>query len=282
VRTSWQPEQVARLINAEDPRAFLARALEERSKSGRKLSYAALARLSGFSSRNYPRDVLMGAKFLTSESAEAVARGLKLNADLRAFFCRLVEKDNLLRVGKVSAEGEKVVRKINVLRSHIQRKITKLPAEGNEVYSVAHASIVFAALGTPQTGANIKSICSRTRLPETKAQEALAALKSLGLIREESGRYHPIVNHVAFENLEKSGGFQKMFVERLKMAARKAEANFESEKELFLESSFTVSYREMPQFKKELRELLSRFVEEREVPEGEAVASLACAFFLPI
>jgi uncharacterized protein (TIGR02147 family) len=282
VRTVWQPEQVKRLIDVDDPRAFLARALEERSKGGRKLGYAALARLSGFSSRNYPRDVLIGAKFLTSGSSEAIARGLKLNADLRAFFCRLVEKDNLRRAGKASTEVEKVARKINVLRSHIQRKITALPLNGNVVYSVANASIVFAAAGTPQTGADLKSICSRTNLPQAKVQEALAALKSFELVKEESGRYYPVVNHVAFENLEKQGGFQKMFVERLKMAARKAEKDFESEKELFLESSFTISQKEMPQFKKELRELLSRFVEEREVPEGEAVASLACAFFLPV
>lgn len=45
--------------------------------------------------------------------------------------------------------------------------------------------------------------------------------------------------------------------------------------------SFTISKELMPKLKVELRELLNRFVEEKEVPEGSTVASLTCALFSP-
>ncbi|MGE3263401.1 MAG: TIGR02147 family protein [Bacteriovoracia bacterium] len=280
MQKSWTTEQIEKFLEARDPRAFLKFIMDEKERDGRKLSFANLARMAGFASRSYPRDVLLGKKHLTAESASSFARALKLNADLAQYFILLVEKDNLLRT-KAGVGQEKAEKQLQTIARRIRRKLVASSINGNEVYSIADSSIVYASLGAPEKGATLEEVAQKCHLKLDKVRLVITKLVEIGLAREDRNRFFALSNHVAFESMKQNGDFQKIYVERLKAAIRKAETQFESNQNLFLESTFSISKESMPQFKAELRELLGRFVEEREVPEGTSVASLACAFFAP-
>ncbi|RYZ78312.1 MAG: hypothetical protein EOP06_29280 [Proteobacteria bacterium] len=138
--------------------------------------------------------------------------------------------------------------------------------------------IIYASLGTIERGSTFGDIALRSGLNEAEIHALLEKLEQLELVRAGDGRYFPILNHLAFDRLKQCGAFQRTYVDRLRAAILRAEKEFNSDHNLFLESTFSISKERMPEFKAELRELMCRFVEEREAPEGNTVASIACAF----
>lgn len=279
MRMPWTPEQLSRILLCKSPQDFLEKVIEEKKLSGKPISFASIARSAGFKSRNYPRDVAKGMKFLTMDSAHAVALGLKLNSDLTRFFVLLVDHDNSKR-REDQIRTLRLEKKILSLRQRLLASIQASRIDGDAVYSMAETPIVFASLGTPEEGANIHEIQKRSGLSLESISANLSHLIKLNLAREEDDRFYAIANHIGFERLRQEGTFQKAYIERMRTAIKKAEKEFESDQSLFLESSFSVSKEKMPEFKRELRDLLVRFVENQEVPQGNSVASLTCSLFL--
>ncbi|RYZ84926.1 MAG: hypothetical protein EOP04_17010, partial [Proteobacteria bacterium] len=100
--------QILTAVEAQTSREFLRIVFDEQKNNGRKLTYASLARLAGFASRSFPRDVIKGIKLLSRDSALAMARALKLNSDLAAYLCYLVERDGLLKTTPNGLELKRV------------------------------------------------------------------------------------------------------------------------------------------------------------------------------
>jgi cyanate lyase len=49
----------------------------------RPISYSELGRLSGIKSRSHPREIVLGKKRVSLETARQISRGLKLPSDLK-------------------------------------------------------------------------------------------------------------------------------------------------------------------------------------------------------
>ena len=61
----------------------------------------------------------------------------------------------------------------------------------------------------------------------------------------------------------------------------KSRKEFETNEALYYSIALSVDAKKMPQFKKELAELLDKYTQEIEDPEGTRIAHLLCGFHLP-
>lgn len=271
--TPIETHDLESLLTEPDYTHFLQRYLAILSKT-KRVSYAHITRKAGFSSRAYIREIVIGKKRLTAKALPPLASALGLSGDLQKYFIYLAaskESDiqNLYRV-KPDALGK--LRKKLLTQNYTRQESQNL---GDRIYALPAVTQVFAALGDSNTGSTLEEIVAKIQMPRNMILETLWGLVGTGLVNlKADGHYVAQTEHVAFTELGKSEIFKKLYLENLLNTRRVAESEFESAQDLFFLSSFSVNSSRLPELKTQLRELLHRFVEESEQPDGDAVVNL--------
>jgi hypothetical protein len=135
-------------------------------------------------------------------------------------------------------------------------------------------------MGTPEAGTALPQIATRASLTEAVCLSVLQQMLEQKVARHEpaTGHYHPRQLRLDLTDSGKDRYFKWHFEQTLAEAAREARAEFNTPDRLFFESVFTVDRTRAPQFKKALRDLLLRFVDQVENPEGDTLGKLLVSF----
>lgn len=269
------------LTEARGYREFLSAFLSYQKKSNPRFSQSAFCRRAGFASRSYPGDVIRGTKDVTLKSLPKLIHAMSLSGDLAHYFTALVELAHpALSVTKT--DKQKIMKRIETLRTRIKRKLPQDKSDSvtPAIFSDQRFGKIFACLGAPHEGAELKTISRKARLPLEECRAVLDELIKIGVARLDSnGKFIPLQTHLIVSDQKGKPDFQTLFMNMLKQAEKKSQSEFNSPSHLFLHSTVSISSQKLPALKQELKEILIRFVDESEEADGSAICHLTCAFF---
>ncbi|MBY0451805.1 MAG: TIGR02147 family protein [Bdellovibrionaceae bacterium] len=269
-----KPVEVDRLLKKENYREFMKAFLQLREEAGKPLSYAGLSRQLGIKSRSYPRDIMMGQKRMTPVLLPKFISVFGLDANLKTYFIDLVEKEEPgCRVsGRSLFEIEKSAERF---KSRVRSESPTIRTE--DVYMTAEMPRVYAALGSVDKGASFIEITKRTAMDEVRLKLILDKMVEVGLVLKKEKRYFALQIHLQMKELKTDQMFKQYFIKVANDVIYEAQKKMNSDDKLFFSSAFSVSAERMPDLKKDLRQLLSQYVEASEKSEGDKVVSLLCA-----
>lgn len=275
-------ETLKYLVSSANYRDFIKRVIESKRRDGRRFGYSDIARYAGFSSRSFPRDVAIGKKKISLQSLHKLSVGLGLTGDLAQYFRILVEIEHpSCRLRPTSLDRQ--LRSLQNLKGRILQKsrIHSLQPlrEGEVAFSVPTLPLIYAALGTTETGASISEIQKRTGLRKNEIATTLTALKESDLVEKQNDRYFAKEGHLSFQGLKQSEIYQKFYLHLIEQASANARARFNSDEHLFFSSSLSIDQSDLPKLKESLRAVLLDYVDRTEKPSGDKVVSIACSFF---
>ena len=261
------------ILDARDYREFILRVLEAGGQG--RPNFAEVARRAGFASRSFPRDVVVGTKRLTLRSLAPFARGLRLNGELRQYFELLVAcTEPQVNQNKLSATT------IDQRLARLKQKILTQtqPHTIEPFYEFSEWLDLYAASGT---GATAETIALRSQVPLERCRLHLPELVRRGLLSEDSatGKFSPCAPNLVFDRLGKDHSFRAHYFASLTEARGRAEREFDSPENLFLNSSFSIAQDRVVEFRQELRSVLLKYVEEFEDGKGDRLAKLTVAFW---
>jgi hypothetical protein len=135
---------------------------------------------------------------------------------------------------------------------------------------------IYAALGTPEEGATLDEISQRTGFLKEQCVDTLSRMIEDGAVRqgEKKNHYFAKESHLLFKKIGSPEGFKTSYLRLLEETKIQAKKDFDSNDQLFMSSVFSVDPELLPEFKKELRQLLIRFVDTAENPNGKKVVRL--------
>lgn len=269
------------LLEASDYRDFLKRSFDCLRDRKRGFTYAGFVRKAGFSSRSFPRDVVLGKKRLTFESATRFANALGLRADLKSYFIFLVARDEPELQLPETGDGE-IQESLKKLRKRLLSKFSEIRAEGTpRIYRHKEWLEIYAALGSKESGATLAQVCSRTHLSRSCCRGVLEEMNQAQLVTydQRTSRYFMRDGHLIFKKLGKDQDFKRWYLQCLEEARTEARQAFQAPESLFFNTVFSISRANLSILKEELRELLLRFVDSAEEPDGDTIARLSLAFY---
>ena len=260
------------LIKSEDYREFLKDSFVQMKAAKKSTSLSTLAKKIGCRSKSYPREVMTGRRALTNDYAPRFADAFGIRGDAKKLFLKYVELER-------APEKERLNFEIHKLRARLLGRIEHDTVKPSDLFLSTVWVDVFAALGSPDSGASLEEICSRTELKKEQVSQVLNAMIPKGLVRRatDSDRYLPIMLHHFFNGAEADTIFQDRFLELLDRTKVKAKVSMKSETELFLCSTISVKSFELPRLKSELREVINKFLQDNECAEGDRISSVLIA-----
>lgn len=276
MQTKLTPEMIHQLSEASNYKEFLSIFIKAKSNESRRYTYADLARSSGFSSRSFIREVIIGKKTLTPSSLQKIVRGLNLSKELTQLFIYLVELEiEECRAAQTSLEAIKG--KLRNLRSRLSQKERTVLKNADSPFSIQGLPQVFAALGTPEQGATINQIMKRTEFDMEKIHVLLENLQLQGLVTKQGMKYFSQFSHPSLQHLGEKSHFLKFIEGNLKQALEHLEHDYSLPHCLLFSSCLTIKLKDQERLKEELRSLLLKYVDESDVPDGEKVITLTCS-----
>jgi uncharacterized protein (TIGR02147 family) len=278
------PEFARVLVRSADYRSFLKVYFAAPTSGGVARTYSKLARKAGFSARSYPRAVVTGQRRLGPKALARFAAALELPTSLRRYFTLLVyleEPDTNfegLPVERISRELTSIRRETE-RKSHDARETYFAPEEQLQIFDIPGGPEILASLGSPEKGATIPEVCRRTGLSEPAVRQGLFLLQRAGLGKriEGTSRYTAIALHLVVKPRAREKFFREFYLRALQELPARAVRDFEREECLFFNSVYLVRESALPRLKKELRELLLRYVDGAEESEGDRLVRLIAA-----
>jgi uncharacterized protein (TIGR02147 family) len=271
------------LFEAEDSKTFLRLAIERIQEKNPRFGYAALVRKAGLASRSFPREVILGKKSLTIDSARKLAPALSLTAELRQLFLLLVDQDKLKKDHKQSNSLSKQIQK---LRNRSRQKLDPKSLGSKNIFYENKSWIeVWSSLPVKNQrpeGTSLEVISKRSHVPIKLCEKILNEFIERSLIARntETKGYHIIQSeHLIIESMGKDLFFKSWFLDSLDVAKKNALIHFDSDKHLFLNSVFLVRPEDLVRLRKELRDLITQYVDQNEDSFGEHLARLSVSFF---
>lgn len=261
------------LVESRSYRQFLAAAMTHLGFGGRRTNYAAFARKAGFSSRSFPRDVIVGKRALTVKSLPKFIRGMQLRGDLKNYFTLLaaLEEPDLNEDRLTKIELETQVRK---LRARVRAKAAGEKTPASSFAKLKYWQEVFASLGSEEAGASLDEIIARTRLPQAKVQEVLEKMVEQNCVSfdEKELRYRPVQLHLNLQGLGTAEFFKLHLQDRLQKINHAVKTDLSSPNRLLFDSVWSIEEKRLPEFKQRLRQLVIDFIDETEKSDGDRIA----------
>lgn len=195
-----------------DYRQFILTVLGQGESGIARGRLAALARRSGLS-RSFITEILKKRKRLTSDSVTRLANGLKLNSNERKFFEALVAievPNSSLRLSKSKSD---LIEEIESHRSKIRQKSksNRFKKKISRNLLSLDLFLVYAALGSIETGASFSEIVRKTKLGRLQVQKVLTLLTNDDWIKFEHERYYASERAIDLEDLGINEGFLHAF-----------------------------------------------------------------------
>lgn len=264
------------LMEISNYRDFMLKLIEERSKI-KRFGYSDIARHGGFATRSFPRDVVVGSKRLTLVSLPKIVRGLGLSGDLADYFKVLVEIEELDCRTKHYDESKLFQIKENLKRRILSRAQIAV-GQTDKAFVMSFIPKVYAGLGGLNEGSDIREIVEKTLLSEAEVFRALECMLANDLAYKKGRKYFAKELHANFQGL-KSEIFKNHFIKTAEASAQMSRKHIGSEDKLFLSSAVSVSKRDLPKLKEELRSVLLRFVDNSENSKGDTVVNLVASLY---
>jgi uncharacterized protein (TIGR02147 family) len=257
------------LLRSENYRDFLSEALISLKASKKNFSLAILARKIGCKSKSYPREVITGRRTLSFDYADGFASAFGLKGETRKLFLKFVELER-------ASEKDRIRSEIENIKTRLQNRIVYKKKTPQDVFDNGSWIDVYAALGTVERGATLTQICNRTKFSEDSTRIILDEMIKKGIVQGDSSKlyFKPVILHHFFEDLKESSFFQDRYLGLLDKIKRKAGASIDSEREHFQCSTISIKSSDMPKLKKELRELMNKFIQESESSEGDQLSHI--------
>lgn len=248
------------------------------------VSYSALGKRSGFSSRAYVREIVLGRRRLTLPSVMKFAAGMGLTATWKDYFLHLCALENPEFIQKRTAE--EVRARLANIANKLSREKKRHQVENKEsedladkVLQIPMFPLVFALIAGRETTIDRVAVQVKSSLETVKRSvEKMQALKLLEYDRE-SGRINGKDTHLSLTHVGKSRLASHFYLVSLDDAKGQVFRSFNSDDKLFHQSYFCVPQDKMQELKKELRELILRFVDENIDFSGDKVARLMVSLY---
>lgn len=276
-------KSLEKLSKATSARDFFAMFFGEESLADRPLSYSEFCRRAGFSSKSFPREILLGRRSITLKSLPKFIKGLKLKGPIKDLFVALVELEQFKAV-----ENSVALDRISALRNQVclrskRKELSGVKSISDQLFAIPEVPKVLAFLGQTDVGVPMPTLLSRTQMTNLEIQSTLSLLEKLDLIvlSENNGEKTVIPKnlHLALSQCGGSEYFRRFFLQTCGKLKGAAELRMKSTDELFLASYLSVKRQKLPEFKNQLRDLALRFAEETETPDGEELMTLCVGFF---
>lgn len=265
------------LFDSTDYRAFLQRYLTIKD-----IKLSDFARAAGCT-RGFPSDVLNGRRRLTAKSYHSFEQAFKLPANYKKYFQLLVAKEEPdifpafdRSTIDVRLENLKKQKPINTNKNH-NTKNTIGDESFHKVLNNPHSFQVYAGAGEPETGALHQEIQQRTRLADNVLDKTIQTLIECQLMSFDNGRYYPKDMHVFFQANNTSEALLKLFTQGARAAEKRLSQITPNSNEMFFASQFCINESQMPHFKKELKDLVLKFIDESMTDDGNRVVKLITA-----
>lgn len=241
------------------------------------------ARLVGCT-RGFPSDILKGRRRLTAKSYYSFEKALKLPLPYKKMFQLLVAKEEPDIFAHI-IDMQTIDIKIESLKQNrISQKNHSTFVQNNEndlafqkILNNPHTMSVVAAAGDPESGATLQQIQQRTRLTDHNLNKTLNDLREYGLLKQVHDRYYPQDLHLFFQTKNTSEMLSKFFHQAMRSAEKRLSQINDQSSEMFFVSEFCIQENQMPQFKKELKGLVLKFIDDSIAAEGTRVAKLLTA-----
>jgi len=257
------------LLRSENYRQFLTEAYAHLKTSKKTFSLSFLANKIGCKLKSYPREVMSGRRTLSFDYAEGFAAAFGVKGEAKKLFLKLVELER-------SEEKSVVKNDILLIKTRLRNRISHKNKSPQDIFSEGSWIDVYAALGSEDKGATFEEISKRTKMYEASLKLTLEAMEKKGLVlaNQRRDQFKPVVRHHFFEDLKKDDFFQNRFLAVLEKIKNKAKISVDSKTELFQCSTISVNSQDLPKLKSELRELLNKFVQDSEAPEGDQLTHI--------
>jgi hypothetical protein len=262
----------------EDPRLFFPELYRNLKLAAPKISYGQLSRLCKIPSRTYVGEIFRGEKFPSKEVLEKICMALGLERDVVDALTLWSKSE----AGPTSTASQRA--NLASRLSHLRSRLIASEEEFAVLYSKLECSALYAALGSPDSGATVTDIGARTGLKEAAVEDGLKFLIERGLARETSAKDGPIryvaeTNHLALIPLMRKEFFAPYYRVNCNRAGELCQRRWTSKTDLFFNSCFSINKSQAEKFKGRLRQLLIEFAESSENPNGDSVFVLNCGFF---
>lgn len=270
-----------KLLEAKNYRDFLAQAITERKARQSSFSYQTLVNRAGLRAKSFPLEVIQGKKRLSLSSARAFSHALNLNKNLEDFFLNLLFLENITERPVRSSE-ENIKLQLDKIKSRLKLKYFKTSnGRTSNFPAPLRFSEVYASMGTHQRGASREDILKRSALKPELVDSTLDWIvkNGFGEFDLEAQRYLPKLPALFFDKLGSDLFFKELFQLRLSEAQKISASDFNDVRRLFLSSVFSVQEQDLPKLTLELKEILNRYIDHSENPNGDRLARLSVALF---
>lgn len=131
------------LLSFDNYRDFLKFFLKPSGEVRKPLSYAEFSRRAGFASRAFPRDVILGARSITSDTLPKFIKGMGLTGEWRDYFSLLVQKD-------LAKANSNELQKIETKLLRLCLRLKQGPIRTTAQKDVCYSNKVFAVPDLPR------------------------------------------------------------------------------------------------------------------------------------
>jgi uncharacterized protein (TIGR02147 family) len=263
-------EDYARLLlESEDYRAFLKCFFGIKKAFNPTYSYAVFARQAGVA-KSLPRDISEGLKRLTDKTLPGFLKAMELDGLMEEFFVQLVASE---------ADPKKKNLVLRLKDLFLETHFTKTYTDSN--FKDFRSPFLYAASGEVDKGVKLELLAQRTGLSLAQIKESMPALEELKLGRynQEEGRFTPSTSQVHVVAQKDNNFFIDFYLYCLNLQKENVQAKFNSEEALFYNDVFSVSSKELPVLKAELKKVLKSFMLKAENPHGDSVVVLNLGLF---
>lgn len=271
VESKYRELLTAVLLNSSSYKDVLLNAYEVLRKLNPQFNYAYVATRTGLT-RSFVRQLILGHKPLSLKVSASICQVFKLEDDLERYFLTMYHQD----LAK-EAEDQALVKKLEKELSIIKKALTKVSKTDSRFISSVLWPRVYASLGTEEGGATLDEISGRSKIVAREALSILEELKGHQLVKgPDGGKFYPITSHI---DLGKNLLYKKIFLQGHEELRKRAEENFFKSEELFFSSVTCIKKESLPQLKNELRELMLKFIDKSESPEGDTTINLILGLY---
>jgi hypothetical protein len=279
-------EDVQSLLGIDDYIVFLKFFLKPNGKISKPMTYAEFSRRAGFASRAFPRDVCLRMRSINTLTLPKFIKAMGLTGDWKEYFTLLVQKE---KSDITPRELDKIKLKLIQLRARIIhcaiRKTTiKDIALADKIFSITDLPRIFASLGSLESGATLQEISMRTKIKTEELKMILAQMQGLDLVEyiEDQKIYRGKSLHLALTEIGESSFFKHYFLRSVRQLQQQSSSFFKSDEKLFLQTSLSISsVDKLKQLKNELREMIFKFAEENEDPNGTTLVDITLGMYDP-
>lgn len=259
------------LLSSENYCVFLKRYFSIIIKDGKYSSISHISRVAGFKSRSTISDLLGGRREISPEVWGILKKLILLPKE----YIELIE-------AMIHKQHPKKFRARNPHLSDL--KIKSLKEKINEIYFIDELIIdseffykhnlatFYAALGGDQ-GSSIYEVSKRTKKTKFETRNAMNQLISLGIVIENNEKYKANAHCLKFSALN-GENYIEYISSHFQKISEKAKKRMNNPDHFFSISAFSMDIEKTVELKQEINELIDRFIEKNEKPEGNRVFTM--------